>query len=79
MQKFSLLDGEGKHPPLCDRPKVVVISDAAHRKQYGLNARLNKKTGEYVFGYPPDDSPAAIELVMAQGNRVAEDWTADEA
>jgi type I restriction enzyme, R subunit len=51
IQKFSLLKGEGEHPPLCTRTNVVVISDEAHRSQYGLKARLNEKTGEYVFGY----------------------------
>ena len=50
VQKFSLLDGEKEHPPLCTRTNVVVISDEAHRSQYGLKAKLNKK-GEYVFGY----------------------------
>ncbi|MCD4748199.1 MAG: type I restriction endonuclease subunit R, partial [Thermoanaerobaculales bacterium] len=50
IQKFSLLNGEGKHPALCTRSNVVVISDEAHRSQYGLKARLNK-TGQYVFGY----------------------------
>jgi len=42
VQKFSLLDGEGKHPPLCQRNNVVVISDEAHRSQYGLQAKLVK-------------------------------------
>jgi type I restriction enzyme, R subunit len=51
IQKFSLLEGEGVHPPLCVRSNVVVISDEAHRSQYGLKAKLNKKTGAYVFGY----------------------------
>ena len=60
VQKFSLLDGEDKHPPLCPRANVVVISDEAHRSQYGLKARLvkvkDKKTKEvtgakYVFGF----------------------------
>lgn len=60
VQKFSLLDDEDDHPQLCDRSNVVVISDEAHRSQYGLKARLkqikDKKTGEvtgakYVFGY----------------------------
>ncbi len=50
VQKFSLLEGETEHPVLCDRSNVVVISDEAHRSQYGLKARLNKK-GKYVFGY----------------------------
>ena len=60
VQKFSLLDEEKDHPKLCDRSNVVVISDEAHRSQYGLQARLkqikDKETGEvvgskYVFGF----------------------------
>ncbi|MFO1436873.1 MAG: type I restriction endonuclease subunit R [Verrucomicrobiaceae bacterium] len=60
VQKFSLLEGEQKHPKLCERGNVVVISDEAHRTQYGLSARLvnvkDKQTKEvigkkYVFGY----------------------------
>ena len=50
VQKFSLLDDEDEHPLLCDRSNVVVISDEAHRSQYGLKARLkqikDKETGE---------------------------------
>ena len=51
IQKFSLLNGEKAHPPLCKRTNVVVISDEAHRSQYGLKARLNQKSGEFVFGF----------------------------
>jgi len=51
VQKFSLLDEETIHPPLCYRSNVVVISDEAHRSQYGLKARLNEQTGRYVFGF----------------------------
>jgi type I restriction enzyme R subunit len=51
VQKFSLLDGEENHKPLCMRNNVVVISDEAHRSQYGLKAKLNHKTGKFVFGY----------------------------
>ncbi|HAW31782.1 MAG TPA: DEAD/DEAH box helicase, partial [Planctomycetaceae bacterium] len=60
VQKFSLLDEEKKHPRLCDRSNVVVISDEAHRSQYGMKARLkqikDQETGEvidakYVFGF----------------------------
>lgn len=40
VQKFSLLENEKNHPPLCTRRNVVVISDEAHRSQYGLEARL---------------------------------------
>lgn len=51
IQKFSLLDGESKHPALCNRSNLVVISDEAHRSQYGLKAKMNTQTGEYVYGY----------------------------
>ena len=51
VQKFSLLNGEEHHPPLSQRSNIVVISDEAHRSQYGLKAVLDQKTGKYKFGY----------------------------
>ncbi|UJR63681.1 type I restriction endonuclease subunit R [Dickeya zeae] len=51
VQKFALLDGEEQHPLLSDRGNIVVISDEAHRSQYGMKGRLDTKTGKYVFGY----------------------------
>jgi len=36
---------------LCERTNVVVISDEAHRSQYGTKGRLDTKTGKYVYGY----------------------------
>lgn len=51
VQKFALLGEELKHPILSKRHNIVVISDEAHRSQYGDKARLNTKTGQYVFGY----------------------------
>ncbi len=51
IQKFALGDGEDRHPVLCQRTNVVVISDEAHRSQYGLKARLNTKTGKYSYGF----------------------------
>lgn len=51
VQKFSLLNGEEHHPALSKRSNIVVISDEAHRSQYGLKAVLDKKTGKYKFGY----------------------------
>lgn len=51
VQKFSLSEGEKVHPALCTRSNVVVISDEAHRSQYGLKAKLNTKTGDYVYGF----------------------------
>lgn len=50
VQKFSLLLGENNHPVLNERHNIVVISDEAHRSQYGLKATL-KKDGSYKFGY----------------------------
>ncbi|WP_027949578.1 type I restriction endonuclease subunit R [Haliea salexigens] len=50
VQKFAILDDEKGHPILNDRHNIVVISDEAHRSQYGLKATL-KKDGSYKFGY----------------------------
>lgn len=51
VQKFSLLGEEESHPALSERSNIVVISDEAHRSQYGLKAVLDLKTGKYKFGY----------------------------
>jgi len=51
VQKFSLLEGETGHPALCKRHNVVVISDEAHRSQYGLKAELDQETGRFKVGY----------------------------
>lgn len=50
VQKFALLNDESGHPILNDRHNIVVISDEAHRSQYGLKATL-KQDGSYKFGY----------------------------
>ncbi|MES9913526.1 MAG: type I restriction endonuclease subunit R [Candidatus Sedimenticola sp. 4PFRAG1] len=50
VQKFALLDEENSHPILNDRHNIVVISDEAHRSQYGLKAVLTAE-GQYKFGY----------------------------
>jgi len=51
VQKFALLEGEEAHPLLSSRTNIVVISDEAHRSQYGTKGRLDTRTGRYVFGY----------------------------
>jgi len=51
IQKFALLAEEEKHPILSERHNIVVVSDEAHRSQYGDKAKLNSKTGKYTFGY----------------------------
>ncbi|WP_210398142.1 type I restriction endonuclease subunit R [Motiliproteus sediminis] len=50
VQKFALLAEENHHPILNQRHNIVVISDEAHRSQYGLKATL-KQDGTYKFGY----------------------------
>ena len=50
VQKFALLDGETEHPLLNGRHNIVVMSDEAHRSQYGLKADL-QRDGTYKFGY----------------------------
>lgn len=55
VQKFALTkddnDVEEKHHPILNnRHNLVVISDEAHRSQYGLKAKL-AADGQYKFGY----------------------------
>ena len=51
IQKFALLADENSHPVLSSRHNIVVVSDEAHRSQYGDKAKFNTKTGKYTFGY----------------------------
>ncbi len=51
IQKFRLKEGESKFPVLSERHNIVVIADEAHRSQYGDKAILNRKIGEYTYGY----------------------------
>lgn len=51
VQKFALLGEETHHPILSTRHNIVVVSDEAHRSQYGDKAKLNAQTGKYSFGY----------------------------
>ncbi|MEG1113284.1 MAG: type I restriction endonuclease subunit R, partial [Hafnia sp.] len=51
VQKFAPLDSEQSHPALNQRSNIVVISDEAHRSQYGLSATLDRETGVYKYGY----------------------------
>lgn len=51
VQKFALLADESSHPVLSTRHNIVVVSDEAHRSQYGDKAKFNTKTGKYTFGY----------------------------
>jgi len=59
VQKFSPLNGEDAHPILNSRHNIVVISDEAHRSQYGQKGRFvevkdkdkNVIGNKLVFGY----------------------------
>ncbi|WP_415905873.1 type I restriction endonuclease subunit R [Neptuniibacter sp. QD48_55] len=51
VQKFALLGSETTHPVLSKRHNIVVVSDEAHRSQYGDRAKFNPRTGKYTFGY----------------------------
>ncbi|EAS44210.1 type I restriction endonuclease subunit R [Photobacterium profundum] len=59
IQKFALLDEETEHPRLSERSNIVVVSDEAHRSQYGNKSKMveiKDKNGtitghKFVFGY----------------------------
>lgn len=55
IQKFGLQEGEQAHPVLNERHNIIVISDEAHRSQYGFSQsmKLNElnRTGTYRVGY----------------------------
>ena len=51
LQKFAPEQGKAEYPVLTDRRNVVVIADEAHRSQYGLKARVERKTGEISYGF----------------------------
>ena len=51
IQKFSLFNGENNFPKLTDRSNVIVISDEAHRSQYGLRAKIREADGKIAYGY----------------------------
>ncbi|MFP1630552.1 type I restriction endonuclease subunit R [Zhengella sp. ZM62] len=51
VQKFLPAGSEENFPLLTDRRNVIVIADEAHRTQYGLDAKLDTKTGIRRYGY----------------------------
>jgi len=51
VQKFSPEEKEEKFPKLSDRTNIVVITDEAHRSQYGFRAVLDQKSGKYKYGF----------------------------
>ena len=51
VQKFAPESGKTDYPLLTDRRNVVVITDEAHRSQYGFRAKVAHKTGEISYGF----------------------------
>jgi len=49
MQKFAP-EGDDRNPVISDRDNVIVIADEAHRTQYGLAAKIDRKTGKTRYG-----------------------------
>ena len=75
IQKFGLEEGEDKFPALSDRHNIVVIADEAHRSQYGLKARVDRKSGDIKFGlarFLRDAVPNATFLAFT-GTPVSQD------
>ncbi|MCR9195201.1 MAG: type I restriction endonuclease subunit R, partial [Hyphomonas sp.] len=51
VQKFLPAGSEENFPLLTERRNVIVIADEAHRTQYGLDAKLDTRTGIRRYGY----------------------------
>ena len=51
LQKFAPEPGGSDYPVLTDRRNVVVIADEAHRSQYGLRAKMDRKEGSVAYGF----------------------------
>ncbi|MCG7882593.1 MAG: type I restriction endonuclease subunit R [Candidatus Thiodiazotropha endolucinida] len=67
INKFAPKKGEKSVRRLCERENVIVITDEAHRTQYGFKAKLDEQTGETKYGlakYMRDSLPNAIYLGM---------------
>jgi type I restriction enzyme, R subunit len=51
IQKFAPAKGETTYPVLSDRRNIIIIADEAHRSQYGLNAKVDRTSGEIAYGF----------------------------
>jgi len=51
IQKFAPDEGLDTFARLSDRRNVVVIADEAHRSQYGLDAQVDRGSGEISYGF----------------------------
>ncbi|WP_029889556.1 type I restriction endonuclease subunit R, partial [Polycyclovorans algicola] len=67
INKFAPEKGQNTVPVLCERSNVIVITDEAHRTQYGFTAKIDEKKGVTKYGlakYMRDSLPNAIYLGM---------------
>lgn len=67
IQKFAPENKQVSVDALCERGNVIVITDEAHRTQYGFKAEIDTTTGKTKFGlakYMRDALPKAIYLGM---------------
>ncbi len=51
LQKFAPEPGASDYPVLTDRRNVVVIADEAHRSQYGMRAKIDRRSGDISYGF----------------------------
>jgi len=83
IQKFALLAGELNHPVLSRRRNIVVVSDEAHRSQYGNKAQLKEVKDSngtvidqrYVYGYSKylRDALPQASFIGFTGTPIAQD------
>ena len=67
IQKFAPENKQSSVDVLCERGNVIVITDEAHRTQYGFKAEIDTATGKTKYGlakYMRDALPKAIYLGM---------------
>ncbi len=67
IQKFAPENKQASVDALCERGNVIVITDEAHRTQYGFKAEIDTATGKTKYGlakYMRDALPKAIYLGM---------------
>lgn len=51
IQKFSPNKGEDSIDVISDRKDIILVVDEAHRSQYGMDAKVNQKSGKLTYGY----------------------------
>jgi type I restriction enzyme R subunit len=51
IQKFSPNAGKESIELISDRKDIILVVDEAHRSQYGMDAKVNQKSGKLTYGY----------------------------